>query len=221
MCWMPRIMRKFSRSIAVLALLAAACFPGQSRSKTLDAFIQKVSSSLVTFEYSFTCNVNGTKMTGSGDVKLQDDSFHVTGNGLDIWCDGKTRWTVDTFSEEAVIEPVEKGEDSYMVNPALLISAVDDAFTEASSGSASFSGNAVDSSVLTPLKKGKSASDISKITLYFKKGSSSLAGVEVRLNDGTVSVFTLKNFRFDQKQKESFRFDEKTLDSSYVVTDLR
>ena len=50
-----------------------------------------------------------------------------------------------------------------------------------------------------------------------------LVGAEVTLNDGSVSDFTITNLRFEEtgKSKESFRFDEKTLDSSYVVTDLR
>jgi len=38
-----------------------------------------------------------------------------------------------------------------------------------------------------------------------------------------VSNFTITNLRFEEagKSKESFRFNEKTLDSSYVITDLR
>ena len=38
-----------------------------------------------------------------------------------------------------------------------------------------------------------------------------------------VSEFTITNLKFEGagKSKESFRFNEKTLDSSYVVTDLR
>lgn len=215
-------MKKIQKTILAVLLLSASCLSVQARSKVLDSFITKVSSSLVTFDYSFTCLVNGTKMTGDGKVELQDDCFRVQGNGLDIWCDGKTRWTIDTFAEEVVAESVGAAE-GLMTNPALLITSVDDAFRETSSGSATFAGAAVDTSVLTPLTKGKSSMDIASLTLYFKKGTSTLSGVEVKLNDGTVTKFTLKNFSFGAKTKgkESFRFNEKTLDSSYVVTDLR
>ena len=56
-------------------------------------------------------------------------------------------------------------------------------------------------------------------------GASALAGVYylVIYMLGSVSEFTITNIKFEGagKSKESFRFDEKTLDSSYVVTDLR
>lgn len=65
--------------------------------------------------------------------------------------------------------------------------------------------------------------DIAGLKLFFKSGTATLVGAEVTLNDGSVSDFTITNLKFEEagKSKESFRFDEKTLDSSYVVTDLR
>ena len=65
--------------------------------------------------------------------------------------------------------------------------------------------------------------DIAELSLFFKTGTTILVGAEVKLNDGSVSEFTIKNLEFSDpvKAKESFRFDEKTLDDSYVVTDLR
>lgn len=219
-----QVMKRITGIIAAAALAFSVCMPMQARSKTLDEFITKVSSSLVSFDYSFVCQVNGTKMTGEGSALLQDDCFKVEGNGLDIRCDGKTRWTLDTFAEEAVIEPVdESSEDGFAVNPALIVTAVDKAFNEMSSGTSKFGGVVVDVSVLAPQKNGKSSSDIARLKLYFKKGTQILSGAEVTLNDGTVSTFTLKNFTFSDKlkDKEPFRLDEKTLDSDYVVTDLR
>ena len=224
MCIITRVMKRMTRTLAAIVLTFSACLLSQARSRTLDEFVSKVSSSLVSFEYSFSCQVNGTKMTGEGDVLLQDDCFKVVGNGLDIRCDGKTRWTLDTFAEEAVIEPVDAGsEDGFAVNPALLVSAVDKAFNEISFGTSKFGGVVVDVSVLAPQEKSKSSSDIARLKLYFKKGTQILSGAEVTLNDGTVSTFTLKNFRFSDKlkEKDSFRINEKTLGSDYVVTDLR
>ncbi|HAY18945.1 MAG TPA: hypothetical protein DCY24_07135, partial [Rikenellaceae bacterium] len=61
------------------------------------------------------------------------------------------------------------------------------------------------------------------LKLFFKSGTTNLIGAEVTLNDGSVSDFAITNMRFEDagKSKESFRFNEKTLDSSYVITDLR
>ena len=166
---------------------------------------------------------SSAKMTGAGDVRVQDNAFVLNGNGLEVWCDGSLRWTVDRLAEEALVETVEESADVYATNPALMITSVDSAFEEASFGTSKFQGKVVDASVLTPLNKGKYSMDIAQLKLFFKSGTTELVGAEVKLNDGSVSEFIIKDFTFSDRMetKESFRFDEKTLDDSYVVTDLR
>lgn len=217
---MKTITRILITLMAALLVLPEVSF---AKSKTLDTFVSKVSSSLVSFDYSFTMPTKKAKMTGNGSVKVQGTSFIVDGNGLEIWCDGKTRWTIDRISEEALVESVDDSYDSYATNPALMIASIDDAFNEVSFGASKFDGKVADSSVLSPVRKGKGSMDIALLKLFFKSGTSVLIGAEVTLNDGSVSTFIITNLRFDTsgKTKESFRFDEKTLDSSYVVTDLR
>ncbi len=211
--------------IFIVAAVALFALPQTSfaKSKTLDAFVSKVSVSLVSFDYSFTMPTKKTKMTGNGSVKVQGTSFIVDGNGLEIWCDGKTRWTIDRVSEEALVESVDDSYDSYATNPALMIASIDNAFREESFGSSKFLGKAADMSVLSPVHKGRGSMDIAGLRLFFKSGTTTLTGAEVTLNDGSVSNFTITNLKFEEpgKSKESFRFNEKTLDSSYVVTDLR
>ena len=211
--------------IIAAAALALFSVPSGAKSKTLGSFIDKVSSSLVTFDYSFTMQTtkSKTKMTGSGNVKVQGNAFFMEGNGMEVWCDGSTRWTIDRFAEEALVESVSESYDSYATNPALMITAVDDAFNEVSFGTSKFQGKAVDASVLSPVHKGKYSMDIAELKLFFKSGTSDLVGAEVKLNDGSVSEFSITGMTFSAQaeKKESFRFDEKTLDDSYVITDLR
>ena len=211
----------------VLITIAAALLfglPAGAKSKTLESFISKVSSSLVSFDYSFSMQSvkSKTKMTGSGSVKVLGNAFRMEGDGMEVWCDGSTRWTVDRLSEEALVESVDDSYDSYATNPALMITAVDEAFNEDSFGATKFQGKVVDASVLTPVRKGKYSMDIAQLKLFFKSGTSELVGAEVKLNDGSVSEFTLSGMEYSEiNEKESFRFDEKTLGDSYVVTDLR
>lgn len=218
-------MRTTARTIIAFAVASLLAMPQvlSAKSKTLSAFVDKVSVSLVSFDYSFTMPTKKARMTGEGTVKVQGDSFLVDGNGLEVWCDGKTRWTIDRISEEALVESVDDSYDSYATNPALMIASIDNAFMEESFGSSKFGGKVVDASVLTPANKGKGSMDIAGLKLFFKSGTTILIGAEVTLNDGSVSEFTITNLKFEGagKTKESFRFDEKTLDSSYVVTDLR
>ena len=58
-----------------------------AKSKTLDAFVGKVSSSLVSFDYSFTMPTRKAKMTGEGNVKVQGNSFKVMAT---VWRSGAT-----------------------------------------------------------------------------------------------------------------------------------
>ncbi len=206
-------------AVALLALSEAA----SAKSKTLDAFVSKVSASLVSFDYSFTMPTRKARMTGKGSVKVQWPSFLVYGNGLEIWCDGNTRWTIDRVSDEALIESVDDSYDSYATNPALMIASIDNAFREDSFGVSKFGGKTAEVSDLSPVHKGKGSMDIAGLKLFFKSGTTTLVGAQVTLNDGSVSDFTITNLKFEEpgKSKESFRFDEKTLDSSYVITDLR
>lgn len=218
-------MRTTARTIIAFAVASLLAMPQvlSAKSKTLSAFVDKVSVSLVSFDYSFTMPTKKARMTGEGTVKVQGGSFLVDGNGLEVWCDGATRWTIDRISEEALVESVDDSYDSYATNPALMIASIDNAFREESFGSSKFGGKVVDASVLTPANKGKGSMDIAGLKLFFKSGTTILIGAEVTLNDGSVSEFTITNLKFEGagKTKESFRFDEKTLDSSYVVTDLR
>lgn len=48
--------------------------------------------SCVTFSYSFTMRGNAP-VRGEGTAVLQGNMFIVKGNGVEIWCDGKLRWT--------------------------------------------------------------------------------------------------------------------------------
>ena len=47
---------------------------------------------------------NGTLVLLSGSLVLQGDCYHAKGNGLEIYSDGHTRWTVDRESKEVYIE---------------------------------------------------------------------------------------------------------------------
>lgn len=56
---------------------------------------------------TYNCSIsttNGTLVLLSGSLVLQGDCYHAKGNGLEIYSDGHTRWTVDRESKEVYIE---------------------------------------------------------------------------------------------------------------------
>ena len=83
-------MKKTVIIITAVALLLSGVQSG-AKSRTLGAFIEKVNSSLVSFDYSFSMQTpaSKSKMTGKGKVKIQGSSFFLEGNGLEVWCDDR------------------------------------------------------------------------------------------------------------------------------------
>ena len=131
-------MKTFSRIGLLGITLLTLCFTAEAKSDALTEFITRVSQSCVSFDYSYTLKKDRTNLNGSGSVKVQGDSFLLKGDGLEVWCDGKTRWVIDRVAEEAVIEPVDLSETDFAANPALLLTVVDKAFDEVSDATSKF-----------------------------------------------------------------------------------
>lgn len=111
---------------------------------------------------AYSCNVNlsGTEVRMQGAIRAQQNYYFVSGNGLDIYCDGTARWTVDNEAKEVYIEPA-TGLDEFLTDPESYLGA--------------------------------------------------LSGLEI------------KNVRYSKPDADlsGYRFDTDSLDSSWVITDLR
>lgn len=70
--------------------------------QSIESLVPKLATSRI--ELSYDCLVGDANVHFSGKLTAQGNSYHMTGNGLDIWCDGSTRWTLDTESKEVYIE---------------------------------------------------------------------------------------------------------------------
>ena len=204
-------MKKTFFSILLLAscLMAAAADPFRT-------FASRVAASCVSFDYTFESMHDGVKFTGNGSAAVQGEAFRMEGNGLKIFSDGKTRWTVDADAQELIIEPVDAAATDFISNPALLVSAADKAFDAVPAGAATFKGQTVSAYSLTPRKD----VGISRLQLYFRQDE--LVGVSLTVDDGTTSEFALSHLTFaDPGSLAAFRYDERSAGSGWVVTDLR
>ena len=197
-------------------LLLACALQSVSAGDMVSDFAAKVAKSCVSFDYAFKYTAEAP-VTGSGGVVLQQNCYKMIGGGMEIWSDGKTRWTVDHSAREAYIEAVETSNIDYISNPSALIMAVGSVFTQSAASPAVFNGKSVTSVTLHP-----SVSDtgLQSVLMYF--GPSTLpVGLVATLDDGTKVTITLKNFTLDPISKQSFSFDMSRLGNSYFVTDLR
>ena len=114
----------------ILTFVALAFLLGYNADaqQVLQDFSKAVSSHCANVSYSYKA-VSGATVTGSGTLKLQGDSFFMNGDGLEIWCDGKARWTLDRAAGEMVIEAVDDFEEGIAAaDPAIILSSLDTHF---------------------------------------------------------------------------------------------
>lgn len=95
-------MKKILLSLLVLLPLAAA---GQSAQQ-----LEQIAAHLATDRISLHYDCVFTQEAPlhlTGVLLIQDDCYRAKGNGMEIYCDGSSRWTVDPASKEVYIETAE------------------------------------------------------------------------------------------------------------------
>ncbi len=192
----------------------------QQSSGILDRFIAELSSSSAAFDYEYVLDNAKVKMTGSGNVVLQGSSFIMKGDGLEVYCDGSVKWTIDRNASEAVAESFDREHPDYLANPALIVGDVSRVFSVVSENSSSFGGKSVIALHLAPLPGLKG---ISSAVLYLSGAETPVpAGLEMKMDDGIILTLTVTSFALTSRtDSSSFSFDGKTLPSDFIVTDLR
>ncbi len=181
----------------------------------LSRFSAKAAGALVSFDYSYSMPNGMTVVKGSGNIRIQGQKYIMVGDGLEVYCDALSRWTLDRESEEMIIESVMP--EDYLSNPASLLGRVDVLFPHRKLSQESFQGRAATAATLTPEE---GTSSISKVKLYFR--GETPVGMVMTLANGSDTTVEISSLQFLPKVDEgAFSFDEKTLGSGWISTDLR
>ena len=106
----------FAVSFGLMVSLAAPGARAQAGSLS-----EMIVAGTVAFDYSFKTVGSSTPFTGSGKALVSGASYKIEGNGLDIRCDGTSRWTADPEAGEMVIETAAGEVLDFLSNPALLL----------------------------------------------------------------------------------------------------
>ena len=202
----------------LIAFIAAAliCICAGAQNIVSD-FTATLQGKCAAFKYAYSLS-GKYPVNGSGEVRLQGDSFTMKGDGLEVYCNGNVRWTVDTEAEECYIEAVDAKGFDVEANPALLVGAVDKAFTFKKSSPTTFNGEKVTQAVLAPISTEGNISEVSLMLTSAKKP----LGAIIHLNDGTIITITIHGFTLGAPVSAgTFSFNTGMLDKHYVVTDLR
>ena len=199
-----------------LLLIVLTAFNAAGQNIATD-FARSLADGCATF--GFTYSMGGqVPLSGSGTVRIQGDAFIMQGDGLEVYCDGATRWTVDTAAEECYVESVKAGGLDYEANPALLVGAVDKAFNLKKTAAATFNGKKVTEAVLVPVSQGGNISELSLMLASDRKPE----GLLVKTSDGNVITVVVRDFALSGKVPvKDFGYDTKKLSGGYIVTDLR
>lgn len=83
--------------VALLPLTAAA------QRYTLDTVAAHLRTDRISLRYDCTI-AQPAPVQLSGELLIQGDCYLAKGNGMEIYCNGTTRWTVDPESKEVYIE---------------------------------------------------------------------------------------------------------------------
>ncbi len=188
----------------------------QAQTNPVTAFTGTLKGKCATFSYTYSMT-GRMPLTGSGEIRFQNDSFIMKGDDLEIYCDGTTRWTIDTAAEECYIESVSAGEIDIEANPAMIVGNVAKAFKFESSSPATFKGRKVTGAVLSPKSQGGS---IQGVTLYLSGNKPE--GALIKLRDGSKLEITISGFTLHPQESATvFKYNTAKLNNNYILTDLR
>lgn len=84
-------------------LILSVCLMAQASAQNISDLAAKLAECRI--ELSYDCMVGtDAPVHFKGNLTAQGNCYHLTGNGMDIWCDGSTRWSMDVEAKELYIE---------------------------------------------------------------------------------------------------------------------
>lgn len=87
----------------------------------LDDFTRRAADECLSVSYEFNTRVSGMNVIGEGKVEVQGNSYHMKGDGVEIYCDGASTWLIDEAACEVVIESADSKDAGYLANPVMLL----------------------------------------------------------------------------------------------------
>lgn len=96
-------MRALRMIMATVVGCLCLCTASAQTTETIDRILEKSKTERVTLNY--TCSISElSPLTIRGKLIIQGDCYFAEGYGMRIYCNGSTRWTIDTDSKEVYIE---------------------------------------------------------------------------------------------------------------------
>lgn len=186
----------------------------QDRS-VFDQLYNDIVSSCVSMDYSYDTEVSGVRMTGSHSLEIQNEKWHLKGNGIEAWCDGVSVWTTDPSAKEVIIEPALADESGALANPALILVKIKEWFNVKEARTSSDGKNVL--FILMP----KTDVSIEYFNINVRKADRTILSGSFAMDDGNTVRINVASMLKAQKKPESYFRPSESFDASWIVTDLR
>ena len=179
----------------------------------LESLRNMFNGSAVSIECDYTTEIQQTQVVGRSEILVQGNMYTMKGNGLEVFCDGNTVWTIDAAAQEVVIEPCLPQERDYMANPALLLADLDEVFKM--HGSRSLGSGRMEYTLDAFVPCG-----ISKAVLVLAQDGN-IISAEFVLDEGGVLEVEVSSMKKTEEKQASFFSPDRKFNSDWIVTDLR
>lgn len=105
----------------IILLLAAVC-PALLAQSSTESLRQLLEGNRVSFSYDLSVQEK-VQVRTNGTALIDGECYRISGNGLEIYCDGATKWTVDNQAREVYLEPSD-GTREFLANPSAWLEQV-------------------------------------------------------------------------------------------------
>ena len=202
---------KYLKTILTAAL---SMWMMQSFAQTpLDSLRDFFKGSAVSIECDYTTTVQNTKIAGHSDILVQGDMYTMSGNGLEVFCNGEAMWTIDESSYEVVVEPYAAQDRDYMANPMLLLVDLDELFIVRNCTNL---GNSNVNCLLDAVRE----CGVTQASLELTK-SGEIVKAGFILDDGNILEVEVSAMKKTEEKQKSFFSPQQKFGSDWIVTDLR
>ena len=169
------------KRLALILLLAATCSGAWAQGSSASALLKKIEGKRLSFDFSLT-TADKVPVKHNGSAIIEGKCYIIRDNGMEVWCNGEVRWTVDNSAKEVYIEAPGEEEDM-LISPEKLLGSVTKLIVGESSASGKYTGEGPANGatfVLTSLKTSTPAGNSTEFTFNTSSLGSSWVITDLR-----------------------------------------
>lgn len=213
------------RRLSVVILVLYWCFAplcGQNTQEIVTSFTQELSTYeclYAKYTFSISDGNGGVKYSVDGEFFSQGDSFLVSTDASDIYCDGISKSIYDKFNEEVIIIGHDTSDGNMSENPLIVLSNASSAYNYSKKPKLiDFQGEKCYNITLTPKSE---KADHTAVDILITQGDYSVKGICYTSRNGELYRAVIKSISgLDRKPDSFFILDIDSMED-VLVTDLR